>query len=51
MSGASRTGLAGSGGGRVSTVTGHGSDLDASGGEELPDLCGVLDDMAVTLTF
>lgn len=27
-------------------VTGHGSDLDASGGEELPDLCGVLDDMA-----
>ncbi len=37
---------AGSGAGRVATVTGQGSHLDASGGEELPDLCRVLDDMA-----
>ena len=30
---------------RVSTIAGHGLDLDAGGGEELPDLRGVLYDV------
>jgi hypothetical protein len=30
---------------RVSTIAGHGLDLDAGGGEELPELRGVLYDL------